>query len=161
MPPSALADLITTAEQLSPERSPNQALEVNQQILQFDPTNAAAQVRLARAFQAQRKFAEAKVACQEALRLNPGSRVAKQRLQRITKEWALAKQAQSVTNFEEALRRGMEQKDDEYGGQAIAYLWQAVNLSTSRWQSVQSRTALGAAYRAMKDPLSLERAADQ
>ena len=161
MPTPEVTQLITTAEQLSPERYPDQVVELNQQMLQLDPTNAAAYVRLARAFQAQRKFAEAKAACQEALLLNPGSTVAKQRLQRITEEWALAKQAQSVTNFEEALRRGMEQKDDEYCGQAIAYLWRAVDLSMSRWQSVQSRTALGAAYRAMKDPLSLERAADQ
>ncbi len=59
------------------------------------------------------------------------------------------------------MRRGKAQKDAEYGGQAIAYLWRAVELSTSRWQSVQSRTALGAAYRAMQDLLSLERAAAQ
>src|SRR6185437_6829408 len=123
--------------------------------------NAAAYVRLARAYQAQRKFAEAKAACQEALRLNPGSTVAKQRLQRIIEEWALAQQAQEVSSFEEALRRGLEQKADEYAGLAIAYLWRAVELSTSRWQSVLSRTALGAAYRARKDPLSLERAAAQ
>jgi tetratricopeptide (TPR) repeat protein len=82
-------------------------------------------------------------------------------LQRITEEWELAKQAQDATGFEEALRLGVEQKNDEYVGLAIAYLWRAVELSTSRWQSVQSRTALGAAYRAMKDPLSQERAVAQ
>ena len=42
-----------------------------------------------------------------------------------------------------------------------AYLWRGVRLSTSRSQSVRSRMALGAAYRALKDPLSLERAAAQ
>jgi cytochrome c-type biogenesis protein CcmH/NrfG len=89
MPPAALPDLIMAAEQLSPDRAPATAVELNQQILALDPTNAAAQVRLASAYQAQRKFAEAKAACQEALRLNPGSTVAKQRLQRISEEWEL------------------------------------------------------------------------
>ena len=97
------ADLIATAEQLSPERLPDQAVELNQRLLQLDPTNAAAQVRLARAYQAQRKFAEAEAACQEALRLHPGSTVAKGRLQRITEGRTLAQQAQAVTSFEEAL----------------------------------------------------------
>ena len=45
--------------------------------------------------------------------------------------------------------------------QAIAYRWRAVELSTNRAQSIQCRTALGAAYRARKDPVSLERAAAQ
>jgi tetratricopeptide (TPR) repeat protein len=110
MPTTNVTELIATAEQLSPERSPAQAVDLNQRILQLDPTNAAAHVRLARAYQAQRKFAEAKAACQEALRLNPGSTVAKQRLQRITKEWALAQQAQTATSFEEALRRAWSRK---------------------------------------------------
>ncbi|HLV99438.1 MAG TPA: tetratricopeptide repeat protein [Ktedonobacterales bacterium] len=161
MPASELDDLITTAERLSPERSPAQALELNQQVLQLDPTNAAAHVRLARAYQSQREFAEAKAACQEALRLNPGSTVAKGRLQRISEEWELAKEAQATSTWDDAFQRGVEQKADEYAGQAIAYLWRAVELSTSRWQSVACRTALGAAYRALKDPLSLERAAAQ
>jgi tetratricopeptide (TPR) repeat protein len=156
-----ITELIAAAEQLSPERSPAEAVELNQRILQLDPQNAAAYVRLARAYQAQRKFAEAKAACQEALRLNPGSTVAKQRLQRISEEWDLAKEAQAVSTWDDAFQRGVEQKADEYGGLAIAYLWRAVELSTSRWQSVACRTALGAAYRALKDPLSLERAAGQ
>lgn len=138
-----------------------EGVDLNQQILALDPTNAAAHVRLARAYQAQRKFAEAKAACQEALRLNPGSTVAKQRLQRISEEWELAKQAQALSDWDEAFQRGVEEKADEYTGLAIAYLWRAIELSTSRWQSVACRTALGAAYCAMKDPLSLERAAAQ
>jgi tetratricopeptide (TPR) repeat protein len=161
MPDSELTNLMATAERLSPERSPEQAVELNQQMLALDPTNAAAHVRLARAYQAQRKFAEAKTACQEALRLNPGSTVAKQRLQWIAEEAALAKQAQAVSDWDAAFQRGVEQKADEYAGLAIAYLWRAVELSTSRWQSVACRTALGAAYRARKDPLSLERAVAQ
>lgn len=111
-----LAELIAIAEHLSPERHPDQAVTLNQQILSLDPQNAAASVRLARAYQAQRKFAEAKAACQEALRLNPGSVVAKQRLQRIAEEGALAALAQAITSFEEALLRGVEQKDQEYAG---------------------------------------------
>lgn len=58
--------------------------------------------------------------------MNPGSTVAKQRLQRIAEEEALAQQAQAVTSCEEALRRGIEQKDQEYTGLAIAYIWRAV-----------------------------------
>jgi tetratricopeptide (TPR) repeat protein len=143
-----VAQLIAAAEQLSPERSPAEAVELNRQILALDTTNAAAHVRLARAYQTQRKFAEAKAACQEALRLNPGSAVAKQRLQRIAEEWVLAQAAQAVSTWDEAFQRGVEQKADEYAGLAIAYLWRAVELSTSRWQSVACRTALGAAYRA-------------
>ena len=46
-------------------------------------------------------------------------------------------------------------------GYAIACLWRAVELSANRAHSIQCRTALGAAYRARKDPLSLERAAAQ
>ena len=161
MSTTKVAELIATAECLSPERFPVQAMDLNQQVLQLDPTNAAAHVRLARAYQAQRKFAEAKAACQEALRLNPGSTAAKQRLQRISEEYALATQAQSVSDWDAAFQRGIEQKADDYAGLAIAYLWRAVELSASRRQSVACRTALGAAYRALKDPLSLERAAAQ
>lgn len=56
MPTTKGAERITTAERLSPERSPAQAMELNQQVLQLDPTNAAASVRLARAYHAQRKL---------------------------------------------------------------------------------------------------------
>lgn len=116
-----LAQLIATADRLSPERHPAQAVTVNQQILSLDPQNAAAYVRLARAYQAQRQFAAAVAACQAALPRNPQSTVAQKRLQRINEEWALAKQAQAITTFQEALRRGVEQKDNEYTGLAIAY----------------------------------------
>ena len=156
-----LAQLIATAEHLSPERHPDQAVTLNQQIISLDPQNAAAYVRLAGAYQAQRQFVAAVAACQDALQRNPQSTVAQKRLQRINEEWALAKQAQTITTFQEALRRGVEQKDQEYAGYAIACLWRAVELSTSRAQSIQCRTALGAAYRARKDPVSLERAAAQ
>ncbi len=118
-------------------------------------------MRLARAYQAQRQFAAATAACQEALQRHPQSAVAQKRLQRITEEWELAKQAQTITTYQEAFRRGVEQKDQEEAGFAIACLWRAVELSTSRAQSIQCRTALGAAYRARKDPTSLERAAAQ
>ncbi len=43
-----LAQLIATAEQLSPERYPDQAVALNQRVVQLDPQNAAAYVRLAR-----------------------------------------------------------------------------------------------------------------
>ena len=76
--------------------------------------------------------------------MNPGSTVARQRLQRITEEWALAQEAEAVTTWDDAFQRGVEQKADEYAGLAIAYLWRAVELSASRWQSVACRTALGA-----------------
>ena len=154
-----LAQLIATAEHLSPERHPDQAVTLNQQIISLDPQNAATYVRLARAYQAQRQFAAAEAACQDALKRNPQSTVAQKRLQRIWEEWALAKRAQAIMTFHEALRQGVEQKDQEYAGLAIASLWRAVELSANRAQSIQCRTALGAAYRARKDPLSLERAA--
>jgi tetratricopeptide (TPR) repeat protein len=120
----------------------DQAVTLNQQILSLDPQNAAVSVRLARAYQAQRKFADVKAAFQEALRLNPGSAVAKRRLQRIAEESACATQAQAATSFEDALRRGVEQKDQGYAGLAIAYLWRAVELSvrhvrlTTIWKQV-------------------------
>jgi tetratricopeptide (TPR) repeat protein len=101
------------------------------------------------------------VACQDALRRNPHSPVVKTRLQRITEEWELAKRAQAIPTYREAFRRGVEQKEQEYAGYAIACLWRAVEFSTNRAQSTQCHTALGAAYRARKDPLSLERAAAQ
>jgi cytochrome c-type biogenesis protein CcmH/NrfG len=65
MPVAELAQLTSAAEYLSPERSPAEAVVLNQELLALDPTNAAAHVRLARAYQAQRKFAEAKAACQD------------------------------------------------------------------------------------------------
>jgi tetratricopeptide (TPR) repeat protein len=156
-----LSQLIAAAEHLSPEHHPAQAVALNQQILSLDPQNAAAYVRLARAYQSQRQFAAAEAACREALQRNPQSTVAQKRLQRIQEEWALAKRAQSITTFHEALRQGVEQKEQEQAGYAIACLWRAVELSANRAHSIQSRTALGAAYRARKDSLSLERAAAQ
>ena len=75
-----LAALIAQAEQCSPERHPAQAVDVNQRILQLDPTNTAASVRLARAYQAQRQFAAAVKACQDALQRNPQSTVAQKHL---------------------------------------------------------------------------------
>lgn len=159
--PPELAQFIATAEQLSPERYPDQAIGLNQSIVQLDPANAAAYVRLARAYQAQRQFAAAVAACQNALQRNPQSTVAQKRLQRIQEEWVLAKRAQTITILHEALRQGVEQKEQEQAGYAIACLWRAVELSANRARSIQSRTALGAAYRARKDPLSLERAAAQ
>jgi tetratricopeptide (TPR) repeat protein len=140
-----LVQLIITAEQCSPERHPAQAMELNQRIIQLNPANAAASVRLARAYQAQRQFAAAVAACQDTLQRNPQSAVAQKRLQRITEEWALAKQAQTITTYQEAFRRGVEQKDQEYAGLAIAYLWRAVELSANRAHSIQCRTSLGAA----------------
>ena len=115
-----LAALVAQAEQCSPERHPDQAVALNQQIIHLDPQNAAASVRLARAYQAQRQFAAAIVACQEALQRNPHSTVAQKRLQRISEDWELARQAQTIATYQEAFRRGVEQKDQEYAGFAIA-----------------------------------------
>ena len=81
-----LAQLISTAERLSPERHPDQAVTLNQQMLSLNSQNAAAYVRLARAYQAQRQFAAAVAACQAALQRNPQSSVARKRLQRIREE---------------------------------------------------------------------------
>ena len=102
-----LAQLVAMAEHLSPERHPDQAVTLNQQILSLDPQNAAAYVRLARAYQAHRQFVAAVEACQAALQRNPKSTVAQKRLQRINEEWALAKRAQAITTFHEALRQGV------------------------------------------------------
>lgn len=159
--PPELARLIAKAEQLSPERYPDQAVELNQRIVQLDPQSAAAYVRLARGYQAQRKFAAAVEACQEALKRHPQSTVAPKRLRRITEEWELYQQAQAIGTYQEAFRRGVESKEQEYAGLAIACLWRAVELSTSRAQSIACRTALAAAYRAKKDPASLDLAAAQ
>jgi tetratricopeptide (TPR) repeat protein len=153
-----LSELIAQADRLSPERYPEQAVAINQQIVQLDLQNAAAHVRLARAYQAQRKFAAAAAACQDALKCNPQSTIAQRRLQRIHEEWALYKQAQEIKTYDEALQRGVANKDEELVGLAIACLWRAVELSTSRSQSILCRNALAAAYRSKKDPASLDRA---
>jgi superkiller protein 3 len=153
-----LSELIAQADRLSPERYPEQAMEINQQIVELDPQNAAAHVRLARAYQAARNFAAAAAACQDALKCNPQSAVAQRRLQRIQEEWALYKQAQEIKTYDEALQRGVANKDEELVGLAIACLWRAVELSTSRSQSIICRNALAAAYRSKKDPASLDRA---
>lgn len=154
-----LAQLIATAEQLSPERYPDQAVALNQRLVQLDPRNAAAYVRLARGYQAQRSFAAAIAACQNALRLQPESAAAQRRLQRVTEEWELARQAQAIAGYTEALSRGVAQKDEERLGEAIAYLWRAVDISATPLQAIRSRNALAAAYRSRKDPGSLDRAA--
>lgn len=161
MDSSELARLIATAEQLSPERYPDQAIALNQRIVQLDPRNAAAYVRLARGYQAQRSFAAAVAACQDALRHDPQSTGAQRRLQRVTEEWAFARQVQAIATYDEALRRGVAQKDEERMGEAIAYLWRAVDLSATPRQAIRSRNALAAAYRFRKDPGSLDRAAAQ
>lgn len=159
MDSSELARLIATAEQLSPERYPDQAIALNQRIVQLDPRNAAAYVRLARGYQAQRSFAAAVAACQDALRHDPQSATAQRRLQRVTEEWELARRAQTIASYDEALRRGVAQKDEERLGEAIACLWRAVDLSTNPRQAIRSHNALAAAYRSGKDPGSLDRAA--
>jgi tetratricopeptide (TPR) repeat protein len=156
-----LAQLIATAEQLSPERYPDQAVALNQRIVQLDPQNAAAYVRLARGYQAQRNFAAAVAACQNALRLQPESEAAQRRLQRVTEERELSRQAQTIATYAEALSRGVAQKDEERLGEAIACLWRAVDLSATTLQAIRSRNALAAAYRSRKDPGSLDRAASQ
>lgn len=154
-----VAQLVAEAERLSPERSPQQAMELNQRIVQSDPQNAAAYVRLARAYQAQRDFTAAVAACEAALQCNPNSTVAQRRLQRVKEEWELYKQAEAIQTYDEALRRGVANKDQELAGLAIAYLWRAVELSTSKSQSIVCRNALAAAYRSKKDPASLDIAA--
>jgi tetratricopeptide (TPR) repeat protein len=154
-----VAQLIATAEQLSPERYPDQAIALNQRIVRLDPQNAAAHVRLARGYQAQRHFASAAAACQDALHYHPQSGVAQRRLQRITEEWELSRPAQEIATYDEALRSGVAYKDQERMGEAIACLWRAVDLSTTPNQAIRGYNALAAAYRFRKDPASLDRAA--
>jgi tetratricopeptide (TPR) repeat protein len=156
-----VAQLIARAEQLSPERHPEQAIALNQRIVRLDPHNAAAYVRLARGYQAQRNFAAAIAACQDALRHHPQSSVAQRRLQRINEEWELAQRAQGIDTYDETIRRGIENKDQKLFGEAIACLWRAVDLSTTPSQSIRSHNALAAAYRSKKDPGALDRAAAQ
>lgn len=153
------AQLLARAEQLSPERYPDQAIELNQRIVQLDPHNAAAFLRLARAFQTQRQFAAATEACQHALQQHPQSAVAQRRLQRITEEWEFARQAQSIATYEEASRRGAATKDQERLGEALAALWRAVELSPSPGQTIRCYNRLAAVYRSRKDLASLDRAA--
>jgi tetratricopeptide (TPR) repeat protein len=152
---------MATAEQLSPERYPDQAIALNQRIVQLAPDNAAAYVRLARGYQARRSFAAAVAACQDALRHDPQSATAQRRLQRVTEECELARRAQAIASYDEALRRGLAQKDEERLGEAIAYLWRAVDLSETPRQAIRSHNALAGAYRSRKDPGSLDRAAAQ
>lgn len=156
-----LAQLLATAEQLSPERHPDEAIALNQRIVQLDPRNAAAYLRMARGYQAQRDFAAAAAACQEALRYHPQSTAARRRLQRINEEWGFYRQAQTIATYDEAIRRGSTNRDQERIGEAIAFLWRALELSTTQSQSIRCHNALGAAYRSRKDPTSLDRAAEQ
>ncbi len=161
MDASEIARLIAAAEQLSPERYPDQAVILNQRVVQLDPRNAAAYVRLARAYQAQRSFAAAVAACQNALQYQPQSIGAQRRLHRINEERALARQAQTIATYDEALSRGAAHKDQERLGEAIAALWRAVDLSATPAQAIRSHNALASAYRFRKDPGSLDRAAAQ
>lgn len=159
MDSTEFARLLSQAEQLSPERYPDQAITLNQRMLQLDPLQGAAYVRLARAYQAQRNFAAAVAACEGALQVHPHSPVAARRLQRITEEWTLAEQAQAITTYEEALRLGAEQKEQRRIGWAMACLWRAVELSPSPRHPIRAYNALGAAYRSRPELASLDRAA--
>src|SRR5690349_15817236 len=103
MDSSELAKLLALADQLSPERYPERAIALNQRIVQLDPSNAAAYVRLARAYQTQRDFPAAVAACQDALRQNPESIAAQRRWQRIIEERELYQQVQKIETYEEAL----------------------------------------------------------
>src|SRR5262249_36224785 len=150
-----LAQLIAEAEQVSPELYPARAIALNQQIVQADPQNAAAYLRMARGYQAQRSFAAAVAACQGALRSHPQSTSAQRRLQRITEEWALSEQARTIATYEEALRRGAAYKDQGLIARAIACLWRAEELSTTPNQSIRCHNALASAYRSKKDAASL------
>jgi tetratricopeptide (TPR) repeat protein len=156
-----IAQLIAKTEQLSPERYPDQAIALNQRIVQLDPHHAAAYVRLARGYQAQRNFAAAIAACQDALHHHPQSSVARLRLQRITEEWELVQHVQAIATYDEAYRRGVDNKDQKRVGEAIACLWRAIDLSTTPSQAIRAQNALAAAYRSKKDPGSLDRAAAQ
>lgn len=154
-----LARLLAMADQLSPERYPERAVALNQRIVQLDPHNAAAYVRLARGYQAQRNFSAAVAACQDALSHNPQSVAAQRRLQRITEEWELYQQAQAIETYEEALRQRVVYRDQEHTDGIIACLWRAVELSPSRRQSISCHNALAAVYRSKKDTASLDLAA--
>lgn len=153
------AQLLARAEHLSPERYPEQAAALNQRIVQLNPSNVAAYLRLARALQTQRQFAAATAACQDALQRNPQSAVAQRRLQRITEEWALAQQAQAIATYDEALKRGIATKEQDRLGEALASLWRAVELSSSPGQTIRCYNKLAAIYRSRKDLASLDRAA--
>ena len=154
-----LAQLIARAEQLSPERHPDQAVQLNRQIVQLDPDNAAAYLRLARAFQTQRQFASATAACREALQRQPQSAIARKRWQRITEEWALAQQAETIASYDEAFRSGIAARDEERIAEAIACLWRAVELSPTARHAILCYHKLAAIYRSRKDLASLDRAA--
>ncbi len=156
-----LARLLVMADQLSPERYPERAIALNQRIVQLDPRNAAAYVRLARGYQARRNFSAAVAACRDALSHNPQSVAAQRRLQRITEEWELYQQVQAIETYEEALRRRVAYKDQEQIDGVIACLWRAVELSPSRRQAISCHNALAAAYRSKKDAASLDLAAVQ
>lgn len=160
MDSTEFARLLAEAEQLSPERHPAQAVELNRRIVQLDPCNAAASLRLARGYQAQRNFVAAAAACQDALRHQPQSLAAQRRLQRIKEEWALSQQAGVIATYDEALRRGRVSIDQGLFGRAIAYLSRAVELSASSSQACRAHNALGAAYHSRKDLASLDRAAE-
>ncbi len=158
MDSSELAKLLALAEQLSPERYPERAIILNQRIVQLDPHNAAAYVRLARAYQTQQNYSAAVAACQDALRHHPQSIAAQRRLQRVTEEWELYKEVQTIQTYDEALQRRMVYKDRELIEGVIACLWRALELSASRSQAISCRNALAAAYRSKKDAASLDRA---
>jgi tetratricopeptide (TPR) repeat protein len=156
-----LARLLALADQLSPERYPERAVALNQRIVQLDPHNAAAYVRLARGYQAQQNFSAAVAACRDALSRDPQSVAAQRRLQRITEEWELYQQVQTIQIYEEALRRRVVYKDQERIDGVIACLWRAVELSPSRSRSISCHNALAAAYRSKRDTASLDLAAVQ
>lgn len=156
-----LARLLAMADRLSPERYPERAIALNQRIVELDPHNAAAYVRLARGYQAQQNFSAAAAACQDALSHNPQSIAAQRRLQRITEDWELYQHVQEIKTYEEAIRRRVEYKEQERIEGVIACLWRAVELSPSRSRSISCHNALAAAYRSKKDTASLDRAAVQ
>ncbi|HLV99100.1 MAG TPA: hypothetical protein VKT82_10535 [Ktedonobacterales bacterium] len=68
---------------------------------------------------------------------------------------------QSVTSFEHALQRSLSRRTTNTPGWRLPTSGEQLNSVPPAGKSALSRTALGAAYRARKDSLSLERAEAQ
>jgi tetratricopeptide (TPR) repeat protein len=89
--------------------------------------------------------------CTGALRLDPGNPIAENRLSEIARRRRHEKIADSLSSFEEAFRRGVEERHEGHTELALVILQRAESLAPND----ACRVALAAAYR---DLLKLERA---
>jgi tetratricopeptide (TPR) repeat protein len=157
-----LEELNRLAEAFSTDQDyGEEAANINLSILYLNPNSDAAHVRLARCSVATRHFMQAWEFCNEALRLNPNNVAARNLLTKVDTEQRLEQKVRQMAgdDYQTAFTLGVKARREERAGEAIAYFWYAIiELSPNATELSYCAVALAGAYRAKKDPASLDMA---